>query len=203
MKENERNSKFRDFVEKAIDLVKLNLLTLLFSLPVVTAGAALTAMDYVLLKIVRNEEGYISRAFFKSFRENLSEGIRIWLLDLAVFALLAIDYYLNRRSVNSQFLQVLILFVGVVFTGHVIYTFAGLSRYSNTVKQTIQNGFLLEFYHLPQTLLILVICVGAAALLAAYFLYLFPFYLLFGLSLPGLAVMRIMSELFQKQEDKR
>ena len=55
------------FLGRLADLMILNLVTLLCCLPVVTIGASLTAMHYVLLKMVRNEESYIVRSFFKSY----------------------------------------------------------------------------------------------------------------------------------------
>ena len=50
---------------KMADLMWLNILTLICCIPVVTAGASLTAMHYMALKIVRNEECYITKGFFK------------------------------------------------------------------------------------------------------------------------------------------
>ena len=54
-------------LNKVADLMWLNILTLVCCLPVITAGASITAMHYVLLKMVRNEESYITKDFFKSF----------------------------------------------------------------------------------------------------------------------------------------
>ena len=52
----EEGSPFQGFLNKVTDLLILNLVTLLLCLPVITAGAALTAMHYVLLKMGREEE---------------------------------------------------------------------------------------------------------------------------------------------------
>ena len=41
-------------------LLKLNLLTLLCCLPVVTAGAALTSLHYCVMKMREGEDGYIA-----------------------------------------------------------------------------------------------------------------------------------------------
>lgn len=70
------------FLGRLADLMILNLVTLLCCLPVVTIGASLTAMHYVLLKMVRNEESYIVRSFFKSFKENFKQATVIWLIIL-------------------------------------------------------------------------------------------------------------------------
>ena len=50
------DNKFFVFMGKIADLIILNLLCLVCCLPIVTAGASITAMFYVTLKMVRNEE---------------------------------------------------------------------------------------------------------------------------------------------------
>ena len=75
-------------LSKMADLMWLNVLTLLCCLPVVTMGASLTAMNYVALKIVRDEECYISKSFFKSFKENFKQATIIWLMILVAALIL-------------------------------------------------------------------------------------------------------------------
>ena len=54
------DSPLMNVLNKMADLMWLNILTLICCIPVITAGAALTSMHYVALKIVRNEESYIT-----------------------------------------------------------------------------------------------------------------------------------------------
>ncbi len=68
------DNKFFTFMGKAADLILLNIIFLICCLPVVTIGASVTAMYYVTLKMVRNEESYISRSFFQSFRQNFRQA---------------------------------------------------------------------------------------------------------------------------------
>lgn len=58
------DNKFFGFMGKAADLIILNILFVVCSLPIVTIGASVTAMYYVTLKMIKNEESYISRSFF-------------------------------------------------------------------------------------------------------------------------------------------
>ena len=67
MKIFDLDSPLMNVLNKMADLMWLNILTLICCIPIITAGAAFTSMHYVALKIVRNEESYITRAFFKSF----------------------------------------------------------------------------------------------------------------------------------------
>ena len=48
---------------KVADLMWLNLVTLVMCIPVITAGAALTAKDYMCYKILKNEEAGITKGF--------------------------------------------------------------------------------------------------------------------------------------------
>ena len=98
MKFFDLDSSLMQGLNKVADLMFLNLLTLLCCVPVVTAGASFTALHYVALKIVRNEECYIARDFFKSFRRNLRQGTIIWLLMLFLALVLWGDFIILRHA---------------------------------------------------------------------------------------------------------
>ena len=86
------------FLGRLADLMILNLVTLLCCLPVVTIGASLTAMHYVLLKMVRNEESYIVRSFFKSFKQNFKQATVIWLIILLFLVIFGADIMIINNS---------------------------------------------------------------------------------------------------------
>ena len=80
------DSPFMQFMNKVADLMILNLLTIVCMIPIITTGAALTAMHYQVLKIVRDEECYIVKGYFKAFRENFKQSTAIWLIMLVIGA---------------------------------------------------------------------------------------------------------------------
>lgn len=47
------------FLARIVDLAILNLLTVAFMIPVVTAGASITAMNNVLIHLARKDETYV------------------------------------------------------------------------------------------------------------------------------------------------
>ena len=75
-------------LSKVADLIWLNILAFIFCIPVVTIGASITALNYVALKMVRNEDGYVTRAFFKSFKQNFKQATIIWLIMLLIFGVI-------------------------------------------------------------------------------------------------------------------
>ena len=83
------DSEFMLAVGKIADYVILNLLCVLFSIPIVTAGAAMTAKFYVAMKMTRGEEPQVLQAFLKSFRENLKQATGIWVIVLMIGAIVA------------------------------------------------------------------------------------------------------------------
>ena len=68
----DQNNMFFAIMGVLFDLIILNVLTLLCCIPIVTAGAAFTAMHSVLWRMVRHEETYVARQFFESFKRIFS-----------------------------------------------------------------------------------------------------------------------------------
>ena len=115
------DSPLMQFLNKVADLMWLNVLTLICCIPIVTVGPALTALHYMALKIARDEECYIARDYFKSFKLNLRQGIVIWLIELVVIILLVGDFLILRFSTISfgQPMKIVLAVVAVL----VLFTF--------------------------------------------------------------------------------
>ena len=102
------DNKFFTVMGRVADLIMLNVVFLICCLPIVTIGASLTALHYVTLKMTRNEESYIIRSFFKSFKQNFKQATVINLIMLAVAAILYMDLRIvgNIGGTMSQVLYI-------------------------------------------------------------------------------------------------
>lgn len=60
-------------MSRIFDMMCLNVLWLVCSLPIFTIGASTTAMYTVMLKVVKNEEGYIVKGFLRHLKRILKE----------------------------------------------------------------------------------------------------------------------------------
>ena len=197
-------SPFMEALSTISDLMILNLVTLVCCLPVITIGAALTGMHYVLLKMVRREEGYIVRSYFKSFKENFLQATIIWILFLLFLGIFFLDIYLTGGSGSStlQFPFVvralLIAGGGYAFLMY-LHVFPLLSRFHNTVTGTIANSAKIAAAYFPRTLAMAVVTV-----LFPFMVYLFtpllPLLILFGLTGPGWLCAMIYNGIFKKIE---
>ena len=203
MKIFDLDSPLMNVLNKMADLMWLNILTLICCIPIITAGAAFTSMHYVALKIVRNEESYITRNFFKSFKTNFRQATLIWLLLLLIAAILGGDYYIITKS-GMQFSQVLIVLImaaGVLVICTALYVFPVLAKFDNTIMGTIRNAFIMSILQLPKTLVMLVMAFFPLIIYLVS-LRLIPIIFLFGLSLPAYASAMLYNKFFQKLEDQ-
>ena len=63
------------FMGKVFDMMVLTVLWVVTSLPVFTIGASTTALYYAGMKLAKDQEGYVVKDFFHSFRENFRKNI--------------------------------------------------------------------------------------------------------------------------------
>ena len=203
MKIFDLDSPLMNVLNKMADLMWLNILTLICCIPIVTAGAAFTAMHYVALKMVRNEESYITRSFFKSFKTNFRQATLIWLMILFIAAILGGDYYIITKSgiEFSSVLIVLIMAAAVLVICAALYVFPTLAKFDNTIMGTIRNAFIMSILQLPKTVVMFVM-VFFPLIIYLVSLRLIPIIFLFGFSLPAYASAMLYNKFFQKLEDQ-
>lgn len=190
-------------LSKMADLMWLNILTMVCCVPIITAGAAFTAMHYMTLKIVRDEETYITQGFFKSFKTNFKQATVIWLLILVAAFILGTDYFLVA-DVTGTFGTVVGLAVGaaaVLVILIFLYAFPVLAKFDNTTKQIIKNAFVLSLMQFPKTVCIFLSYVVSFAILFFAFEW-FPLFLFFGFSGPGFVTAKMTDSLFGKLEEQ-
>lgn len=162
---NMDNPLFRG-LSRLADLMILNLIFIACSIPIITIGPALTALYYVTLKMAANEDSYIVRSFWHSFKQNFKQAISIWLLVFVVGCLIGLDIniLLQSDSTFSQILLVLISATALVLLMVVLYTFPVLSRFENKIKTTIKNAFIMSVVDFPRTIVMMAITIGSVVL---------------------------------------
>ena len=195
------NNPVMRFLARIVDLAVLNLMTLACMIPVVTAGPAITAMNNVLIHLVRKDETYVWKMFIKSFRQNLKQGIGLGLLFTAIFAVAGLELMMLHSidAKSSTMFMIIITVIGICVFGVGIYTFALLSRFENTVRGTLVNAATLALGHILRTLGMLAICAAWAAFL--WFAHgIFLLVLLYGLTIPGYLCVMIYNPIFKQME---
>ena len=156
-------------VSKVVDCVALSMLWFFFCIPVVTAGASTTALYYAVNKSIKNERGYASGEFFGAFKANFKQSTVIWLILLAVYAVLGFDYYVMKKYAEAGIAlgKMYIAFEGfaILVTLWAFYIFPYIARFENTTKNILKNSALMALSNLPWTVLISVIFVVMLAVI--------------------------------------
>lgn len=154
------------FLSRLADLFWLNLLFIVCCIPVITIGAATTALYYVTLKMAKDEEGYITRSYFKSFKENFKQATVIWIGFLVVGMIMITDLRIVNGGNTAEILSspalgnvimVAVFLMGIVILMVGMYIFPILAQFDNTIKNTAKNAFLISIRHLPYTIAMLFI----------------------------------------------
>ena len=169
------DSPFVQFMNRVADIMWLNILFIICCIPVITIGASVTAMYYVTLKMVRNEESYITKSFFKSFKLNFRQATVIWLILVIAGGLLAFDFAIMtgrlgvsiENSTLASVMQVLIIVVFIFYIFTATFVFPVLSKFYNSIKNTIKNAFIMSIRHFPVTLA----CIAVGIIVALLIIY--------------------------------
>lgn len=152
------------FLTKIADLMVLNILFCVTSIPLITIGASWTALYSVTLKMVRDEEGSVSRSYFRSFRQNFRQATLLWLGVLVVLALLVLDIrVLNGMSEGtaSGLLRVGVEILALLGIMVLQYLFPSLARFEASLADTLKNACMMALAYLPKTALMTAAAVGA------------------------------------------
>lgn len=141
------------FLSKLLDVIQLNFLWIIFSIPIVTIGASTVAAMSVALKMVDDEEGYIGRGFLKAFKENWKQGTLLWLITVVAVYGIYLDFQFFEALDGNPMIFLIIGIVSiVVVVSALLYAYPLLARYENTLFCTIQNSIEITRRYVGRTL---------------------------------------------------
>ena len=196
-------SPFVQFLDAATDLVILNVLCILCCIPVFTIGASLSALHFVLMKMVKREDANNVRTFFSAFRQNFKQSTLLWIGFLIISAIIAGDVVLMMRG-EAEIPQAAAIVVGIIYiviSLVMMYAFPMIAWYENSTRQILQNSLLICILNLPKT-------IGMVLMYAAPFvLWYFSaksiiFLLILGISGPAYCNARILKNIYEKYEHR-
>ncbi len=159
------------FLFKVFDCMGLSLLWLVFSLPVITMGAASAALYATAHRCLQKNEGHIVATFWNAFRENFKRSTLCWLVQLLILALLVLDAGVFRSMkaggdwLGNLYWVILILFcVAVTWFA---YISAYCARCNGRVREVLRISFQLMMLHPLRSLVVFfpIFCCGVVALM--------------------------------------
>ena len=192
------------------DIVILNLLFLVCSIPVFTIGAAATACYAGVSRTLQKKEtGLVYRTFFQDFKAAFRQATGCWLIELAAIVILLGDLWfaVEYSEPDNTFF---IIFAAVVGAGMMLaslWLYPLIARFRNTLGGHLKNAVLLAFAQFPRTFLALgiwVVTLGLPLTVYEVYAYLGWLWLAGGISLPMYWTVKLFRKtlaLDQKQEE--
>lgn len=193
------NSPFARGINKLIVMMYVGVLWFLCSIPIITMGAATAALYEVLLKAVRNQEGYVGSSFLKAFRGNLKQGIQLGIPLLLVQFIFAFNlfYYGILGGEGFRLQTVVFAILSLLTLTAFSYIFAVMAKFENTVSGHFRMAVVLMIRCPGWTAAILVI--QAVTVFLTWFFVYFPLLFLMGIS--GYMQAAVFDHIFQKLID--
>ena len=150
---------FNEMLTRVFNLLELNLLWIVFSLPIITLGASTAALYAVCFQMLDNRETSIFREYVKAFKINIRPSIPYTLTLLAGGAVLLSDLHIlgtgegGASGILYGCCLALLAALAAVFS----YAIPLLARYENSFVRTMNNAWRLAASQIPQTLALLAI----------------------------------------------
>lgn len=149
------DSKFMRAMSRIGDLLLLNFFFLLTCVPIVTIGAASTALYTVCFRFETDREAGVIRSYFHAFWDNWKQATVLWLILLLCGSCACFNAYLfycMPGIIRYAFIPFLILFALVLLIGS--YAFPLISQFDNSILSTMKNALALSLGYLPRSILI-------------------------------------------------
>lgn len=143
------------FLSRMADLIMLNVLWVILCIPIVTVGAATTALYRVCLNMIAGTDGSLFRDFFRAFRSNFKPATLTWLILLVPLALCCVNLWLllGGSLGTSIWMTIICVLPLLVVLFLLAYVFAYIAAFENTILMTLRNALLLSLANAPKTIL--------------------------------------------------
>lgn len=194
------------FLAGTIDLIALNALFILTSLPIVTMGASLTALYSVLLWR-KDDDSYLYKIYFSSFKENFRQATIIWVPCCLGVLFLGYELYLIFAVFDDSLLPLqfpvwisLFLLVSII-----LFAFPQIAGYRQKTSIILKNSILISISNLVLTIAVLAVSfliVDVSIHNGEWLVLFFSIYLFIGCALSVKIFSFYLKRVFRKLEER-
>ena len=172
------------YTENFFELIKLSLIFILFSLPIFTVFASITAMNYVISKIINDRLVFIWDDFLKAFKSNFLRSTLYGIFSSVIFVLLMLGWNISNQitalpSLFQMILKVFYIFIGIVLILHTVYFYSIQAWIDLPFRSVLRNAILIQFVAYKTTLkifLILIVVIPFIWIFRPITYFLIPFF---------------------------
>jgi uncharacterized membrane protein YesL len=148
---------FQLFIARFWDILKLNILFIIYSIPIITIGPAFGAMTAITMSMVQNKHIFIFSDFHEEFKANWKQSLTCGFISCIVFIFLNISllFYFKLAQNNTLFYIVLFfsIFITVLFGLAWLYIYPLLTTVCLSLQDIFKNAILLSIVCFKNSLL--------------------------------------------------
>ena len=150
------------FLGRVGDILLLNIVFVVTSIPVITIGTALSALYTVAMKLVRGEDPAIIKEYLKAYKRNFKPATICWLIMAVIGVLLFVDFRLVAVFSGTAYtvMRLLLAMILGIWLLTFLYLFSYIARFENTILNSMKNALFLSVAHIPSTLMMLGVAIG-------------------------------------------
>ncbi len=138
-------------LSRLADLIVLNLLFIATSLPLVTLGASLSALNFTAMRIATDQCDTVVADYVRSFRRNFWQGMVIEAVLVLFAAALAAWFEVITAYVADSVVELLALALWYIiafgFATTVVFVFPYLANFEGRTREVLRNARLLSWKH--------------------------------------------------------
>lgn len=149
-------------LSRVFDVCVTTVYFVLCSIPVITFGAAFSAMEATLIAIIADEYSGVTEKYFGSFRDNFKQATLLWIplvmLGLLLFINIRICWGMAQApEIMLSVMRGLTVFCACFYVSMLVYILAGISKFVVTWRQALNNALVWSFRKLHWTILLIVV----------------------------------------------
>lgn len=184
------------YTELTYNLLIMNVLWIIFSIPIVTMGAATTALFYVMGKHSRDEQINMIKDFWKGFISNFAQSTVVFIVMSICVGVL----YFNIKNLHlvEDYIMLYIpfnIFILIEWILISVYVYPLISRYKLSTFDVFKKSFLLANTNLFRSIMSFLVIVGMF-----FLIYWKSYFLIFIMSIYAFLIYNILKGVFLKYE---
>ncbi len=188
------------FLTAICNLIIVNLLFIITSIPVFSLGASLTALYRITIAIVAGDNPAVFREYLKAFKDNFLRSTLLLMLYTALSGFFIFEIYMVRTMMEPQFAwaQYPAYFFLFAIAASSLYSFPLIAWFDTSFKQMLKNSLLLAITNLPITIMYIVITAVMAYLIYEFTIIPLSFMVFMGISILAWFYSLFLKKIFEK-----
>lgn len=139
------------FLTRIADLMILNLVFIATSIPIVTIGASVTALNFTAMRIARGRSDSVTGDYFGSFKREFRQATLIGLMFVGLAAVFAAWFIVITNLTFGAVVELILLIIwylvafGIAL--NLIFVFPYLAHFEGTIREVLRNSRLMSWRH--------------------------------------------------------